>query len=61
MGLFRALTVILVGMFSISLLKSDNIQKLPLPYLNKFLDEKIVKKYKPEIVVILIAIVFLFI
>ena len=42
MGLFRALTVILVGMFSISLLKSDNIQKLPLPNLNKFLNEKFI-------------------
>jgi|TARA_Y100000389_G_scaffold199406_1_gene237720 hypothetical protein len=60
MGLFRALTVVLIGFFSISLLNSKNEIIKKFPVIGPIIDQN-VEKYKPEIIVILIALVFLII
>jgi hypothetical protein len=59
MGLFRGLTVILIGFLAISLLKKrDNFKNVPVigPLLHDNID-----KYKEEIVVIMIAFAFVLI
>ena len=59
MGLFRGLTVILIGFLAISLLKKrDNFKHVPV--IGSLLHDNI-DKYKEEIVVIMIAFVFLLI
>ena len=56
MGLFRGLTVVLVGFFAISLLKNnmESVEKMPL--VGKLVSEN-VDRYRAEIIVIAIAIV----
>lgn len=59
MGLFRGLTAILVGFLAISLLKKrDNFKNIPVigPLIHDNID-----KYKEEIVVLMIAFVFILI
>ena len=59
MGLFRGLTVILIGFLAINILKKrENIQNIPL--IGQPLHDNL-DKYKEEIVVIMIAFVFLLI
>ena len=56
MGLFRGLTVVLVGFFAISLLKNnmESVEKIPLA--GKLVSEN-VDRYRAEIIVIAIALV----
>ena len=59
MGLFKALTVLLVGFFGIFMLnKRDSLKSIPV--LGDFV-HKNVDKYKAELIVAFIALVFLFI
>lgn len=57
MGLFRGLTVVLIGFFAISLLKGDNLESVKkIPLIGELIGNN-VEKYKPEIVTIAIALV----
>ncbi len=59
MGLFKSLTVLLVGFFGIFMLnKRDSLKSIPIfgDFVHKNVD-----KYKAELIVIFIALVFLFI
>lgn len=56
MGLFRGLTVVLVGFFVISLLKNnmESVEKVPL--VGRMVSEN-VERYRAEIIVVAIALV----
>lgn len=59
MGLFKALTVLLVGFFGIFILnKRDTVKSIPLvgDFVHKHID-----KYRAELIVAFMALVFLFI
>jgi len=59
MGLFKALTVLLVGFFGIFILnKRDTVKSIPIfgEFIHKHID-----KYRAELIVAFMAIVFLFI
>lgn len=59
MGLFKALTVLLAGFFGIFILnKRDSLKSIPIfgDFIHKNLD-----KYKAELIVAFIALLFLFI
>ena len=57
MGLFRGLTVVLIGFFAISLLKGDNLESIKkIPLIGELISNN-VEKYTPEIVTIAIALV----
>lgn len=59
MGLFKALTVLLVGFFGIFILnKRDTVKSIPL--VGDFVHRNI-DKYRAELIVAFMAIVFLFI
>ncbi len=60
MGLFRGLTVVLVGFVAISLLKNniETIEKIP--FIGKHISDN-VEKYRAEIIVVAIAIVLMII
>ena len=59
MGLFKALTIMLIGFFVLSMLNSniDTVEKIPIigPFIKKH-----IAKYKTEIIISIIALVFLF-
>ena len=56
MGLFTGLTVVLVGFFTISLLKNNMNSVEKMPFVGKMVSEN-VDKYRAEIIVIAIAII----
>jgi hypothetical protein len=59
MGLFKALTALLVGFFGIFILnKRDTVKSIPIfgEFIHKHID-----KYRAELIVAFMAIVFLFI
>jgi hypothetical protein len=59
MGLFRGLTVVLIGFLAISLLKKrDSFKNVPV--IGQLLHDNI-DKYKEEIVVLMIAFIFVLI
>tara|TARA_B100001093_G_scaffold467379_1_gene486520 strand:- start:436 stop:618 length:183 start_codon:yes stop_codon:yes gene_type:complete len=60
MGLFRSLTVLLVGFFAIMLLNKNKALVKNIPILGPYIDKN-VDAYRAEIIIALIAIVFLFI
>ena len=59
MGLFKSLTIMLIGFFTLSMVNSQKktVEKVPIigPFINKNVDT-----YKAEIIISVIAIVFLF-
>ena len=60
MGLFRSLTVLLVGFFAIMILNKNKALVKNIQILGHYIDKNI-DTYRAEIIVALIAIVFLFI
>ena len=57
MGLFRGLSVVLIGFFAISLLKGNNLESIKkIPLIGELIGNN-VEKYKAEIVTIAIALV----
>jgi hypothetical protein len=59
MGLFKALTIMLIGFFTLSMVNSniDTVEKIPIigPFIKKHIG-----LYKTEIIISIIALVFLF-
>lgn len=59
MGLFKALTIMLIGFFTLSMVNSniDTVEKIPImgPFIKKH-----IANYKTEIIISIIALVFLF-
>lgn len=56
MGLFRGLTVVLVGFFIISLLKNNMASVEKVPFVGTMVSEN-VERYRAEIIVVAIALV----
>ena len=56
MGLFRGLTVVLVGFFIISLLKNNMESVEKVPFVGRMVSEN-VERYRAEIIVVAIALV----